>query len=303
MMTPHTFTRLTRRLAGAALITAALGAGSTLFAQAPAAPAAPAAGRQGGAAAPAVPAAPPTAKAQAPTDFTGWWVAVITEDWRFRMMTAPKGDFSSVPLNAEGQRVTREWDIAKDIARGEQCKPYGAANIMRMPTRLHITWQDEQTLKIEADNGTQTRLLHFDAKAKAPVVPDWQGFSLAHWEGTYEGQGAAVFTGGQAGAQNLLRPGLTGSLVVETSRMRPGYLRRNGVPYSGNTKMTEYLDRTREANGDSWLTVLTVIEDPTYLVMPFTLSTHFKREADGSKFQPRPCELVPPTATLPAPAR
>ena len=117
---------------------------------------------------------PSTPRALAPTDFTGYWVAVVTEDWRFRMMTPPKGDVSSIPVNAEGKRAAEAWDPAKDIAQGEQCRAYGAAGIMRMPVRLHITWQDDNTLKVDIDNGTQTRLLHFDANAKPPSAPEWQ---------------------------------------------------------------------------------------------------------------------------------
>src|ERR1051325_10871125 len=105
---------------------------------------------------------PPVAPQQAaPWDPTGYWVSIVSDEWRYRMLTPPKGNFDYVPLNAEGQRVVREWDPAKDEAAGEQCRGYGAGGIMRLPIRLHITWQDERTLKIDIDAGTQTRLLHF----------------------------------------------------------------------------------------------------------------------------------------------
>jgi hypothetical protein len=236
---------------------------------------------------------PQTPRGMAPTDFTGYWTAFITEDWRWRMLTAPKGDAASVPLNAEGIRVTNEWDIAKDIASGEQCRPFGAAGIMRLPVRLHVTWQDDSTFKMEIDNGTQTRLFHFDANTQPPQSPEWQGFSVARWETVPEGQGLAPAAGGQNAQRG---PALSGSLHVSTTRMRPGYLRRNGVPYSGNATLTEFLDRTNEPNGDSWLIVTSIVDDPQYLTMPFMVTTHFKREPDGTKFQPRPCELTPPAA-------
>ncbi|MBI4265313.1 MAG: hypothetical protein HY657_13125, partial [Acidobacteria bacterium] len=141
--------------------------------------------------------APATPRAAAPVDLTGTWVSVITEDWRFRMLTPPKGDFASLPLNAEGQRVGNEWDPARDIAAGDQCKAFGAIGLMRMPTRLRISWQDDTTLKIEADNGTQTRLFHFRSAggpvltAPAGEAPSWQGDSVAHWETQAEGSGVA----------------------------------------------------------------------------------------------------------------
>ncbi len=238
--------------------------------------------------------APPTARAVAPSDFTGYWVAVVTEDWRWRMMTPRKGDVASIPVTAEGRRAAESWDPAKDIAAGEQCRAYGAAGIMRMPVRLHIAWQDDNLLKIEIDNGAQTRLLHFDAKARPPEAPEWQGFSLAKWETVVEGQGQAPFAGGQAGGQNALAGNLSGSVRITTTRMRPGYLRRNGVPYSATAVLTEFLDRTDEPNGDSWLVLTSIVDDPQYLTMPLMLTTHYKREPDGSKFRSRPCEVTPP---------
>src|SRR5436190_21362567 len=116
----------------------------------------------------------------APIDLTGYWVSVVAEDWKFRMVTPKKGVYDSLMLNAEGRRVADTWDPPKDEAAGEQCRAYGAANIMRIPGRLHITWQDDDTLKIETDAGTQTRLLHF---SEAPAgEPSWQGSSKAEWE-------------------------------------------------------------------------------------------------------------------------
>ena len=243
--------------------------------------------------------ASPTARSSAPVDLTGYWVAAVTEDWRYRMVTPPKGDFASVPLNANGVKVGNEWDPAKDIAAGEQCRVFGAAGIMRMPIRLHVTWQDDRTLKMEIDNGNQTRLYHFDKSAQPPAQPGWQGFSVAEWETVQQGQGLAPAAGGGrggAGGFGASAPAgdpLSGSLKAVTTKMRPGYLRRNGVPYSGNAVLTEFLDHTSEANGDSWLVLTSVLDDPEYLQQNFMLTTHFKREPDGSKFSPRPCEVTP----------
>src|ERR1700691_205357 len=93
------------------------------------------------------PPAPLTPKANAPEDIAGYWVSLVTEDWRFRMVTPAKGDYASVPINPAGRKVADAWDPAKDEAAGDQCKSYGAAAIMRVPGRIHITWQDESTLK------------------------------------------------------------------------------------------------------------------------------------------------------------
>ncbi len=227
---------------------------------------------------------PPTPRAAAPVDFTGYWVSVVTEDWRWRMVTPIKGDFASIPLNAEGRKLGEAWDPAKDEAAGLQCKAYGAPAIMRVPGRLHITWQDDTTLKIETDAGTQTRVFHFGGQAPPNEPPSWQGYSAAQWEPPLRGSGLP-----QAGL-GATREGAHGrSLEVVTTHLRPGYLRKNGPPYSANTVLKEYYDLSKERNGDTWFVVTTIVEDPQYLTEPFVTSTNFKKEPDGSKFSPSPC--------------
>src|SRR6266571_3415842 len=116
-------------------------------------------------------------QAAAPIDLTGYWVSLVTDNWTYRVITPPKGDYLYLPLNAEARRIADTWDPAKDEAAGEQCKGYGPVGVMRMPTRLHITWQTANILKVETDTGTQTRLLHFGA-AEAQTGPrTWQGYS------------------------------------------------------------------------------------------------------------------------------
>jgi hypothetical protein len=243
--------------------------------------------------------APPpaaTPRRVAPTDFSGYWAAVITEDWRFRMVTPPRGDVSSIPVNDAGQKAASAWDPQKDIAAGEQCKAFGAGGVMRMPIRLRVSWQDDTTLKFETDNGQQVRLFRFGASEASRAEPQWQGQSLASWETVAEGQGIAPAGGGGGGGRGGANPAaqLSGSLKVVTTRMRPGYVRRNGVPYSGNAVLTEFFDRTDEPDGDAWLIVTSTLEDPTYLTQPLMTSTHFKREPDGSKWRQRPCEITLP---------
>jgi hypothetical protein len=219
--------------------------------------------------------APAAPKAAAPEDLTGYWVALVTEDWRYRMVTPAKGDYESVPLSAEGKMVADTWDPAKDEADGNQCKAYGAAAIMRVPGRLHIMWDNDTTLRIDTDAGTQTRLLHFGGQPPPNGKPQLQGYSAADWQIFGIGRGA---------------PPRGGYLKVETTQMRPGYLRKNGVPYSGNAVLTEYFTRVNESNGDSYLIVTSVVNDPQYLDGHFTTSTNFKKLSDASGWRPTPCK-------------
>src|SRR5437762_8148513 len=131
---------------------------------------------------------PPSARANAPFDPTGYWVAIISEDWRWRMVTPAKGDVVSIPLSAEGLRVAEAWDPAKDEAAGEQCRAYGAPGLMRGPTRLHITWQDDHTLQLESDYGKQVRMFRFGGTPAATAgAKGWQGVSTAEWIMSGEG--------------------------------------------------------------------------------------------------------------------
>lgn len=240
---------------------------------------------------PAVPEAPPTPRAMAPLDLTGYWVSVVTEDWRWRMMTPPKGDYPGVPFNAEGRKVANAWDLARDNASGNQCKAFGAAGIMRMPGRLHITWENDTTLRIDTDAGRQTRVVRFSGSQPVRGEPTWQGSSVGRWQMREDGAPRLDEAPPRARGGDT-RP--KGSLKVVTTGMRAGYLRKNGLPYSENAVLTEYFDR-HEDFGAEWFTVTTVVEDPKYLISPFVTTTHFKREPDGSKWNPQPCETPPPT--------
>jgi hypothetical protein len=225
---------------------------------------------------------PPTPRAAAPVDLTGYWVSLVTEDWRSRMTMPPKGDAESVPLNPEGRKAAQAWDPTKDESSSEPCKAYGAAGIVRRPGRIHITWQDDNTLKAEFDAGTQTRTFYFGAPQGQGG--DWQGISVANWDvpGTIMTRG-----GFGLGAGGALDRG--GALKVVTTKMKAGYFRKNGIPYSENAVMTEYYDRFDIPNGDSLLLVTTEVTDPMYLTAPFWTSTHFKKQNDSAGWNPSSC--------------
>jgi hypothetical protein len=236
----------------------------------------------------------------APIDLTGNWVSVVTEDWAVRMITPPKGDFVSLPLNAAGQAAGNAWDPARDQASGDACKAYAAPALLRIPGRLKIGWQDGgKTLRIDTDAGQQTRLLQF-AGAGPSGEAGWQGYSAAEWEyaGGFDparvptpGQGRGGRGGGNArgrGAPPATPQG--GALKVITTHIKPGYLRRNGVPFSKDAVMTEYFNVHHDPYGTDWMVVTTTLHDPTYLTVDYITSTNFKREPDDSKWRPRPCK-------------
>jgi len=248
---------------------------------------------------PALPPAP--GRVEAPIDLTGTWVSVVTEDWIYRMLTPAPGDYMSVPLNEAGAAIADAWDLEADNAASMQCRPYGAAAIMRMPTRLQIAWDDDFTLRIDADAGTQTRLIRFSDQGRRPLVSQmldgvdeersWQGYSVAEWENVMINRGVMARLSRRA-AEPTPPPG--GTLKVVTTQMLPGYLRANGIPYSEDAIVTEYFNRFGAPTGEEWFVVTTIVEDPLYLNQPYVTSSHFRREADDSRWNPMPCETWAP---------
>jgi hypothetical protein len=240
------------------------------------------------------------ARAAAPYDMTGYWVSEVTEKWRFRMVVPDKGDYTQVPLNPEGRKVANAWDPARDQARGEACKSYGAAALLQVPGRLHISWQDDSTLRLDTDSGTQTRLFHFGASRPPNAAPSWQGHSVAMWGGAEprdrrDGQGGPV----QDAAGRLVIAGAQRKepdyLKVVTTRMRQGYLQKNGVPYSGDALLEEYFDVFSDPyTRNTWLVMTTVVTDPRYLIEPLIMHAHFKKLPDASGWDPTPCRADEP---------
>ena len=224
-------------------------------------------------------------------DITGQWVSVINEDWRWRMVTPPRGDTASIPLNPAGIKLAAAWDLASDKARGDLCKAFGPPSLIRQPGRIRIRWENENTLLLEFDAGTQTRRFHFDNRPA--TARSRQGDSQARW--FRQPQNRGIFgRGGRA---------LGGSLDVVTANLSAGYLRPNGIPYGERAVVKEFFDTFSLPEDGAWLIVTTVVNDPEYLTQEFVLSSQFKKETDTSKWNPRPCNIAPPLVSPRAAAR
>jgi len=275
-------------IALALLATASLAASHAQAQQAPAAkpPAAQDSNQRGFGPNPFAPPPPPkiNPRTEGPLSIEGYWVSIVTEDWRYRMITPERGDYPGVPLNAAGRAIANSWDPDKDQASGNACKSYGAPALMRIPTRLHITWVDDDTMKVETDAGEQTRLLHFYSTPPANAAPSWQGYSVASFEGMRPRGFIVPVAAGAPGS----RPAQEGYMKVVTTDLKPGYLRKNGVPYGAKASVEEYFDSFTEA-GNTWLIVTSVVTDPEYLDGSFITSSQFKKQADATGWNPTPC--------------
>ena len=213
-----------------------------------------------------------TAQTVAPIDLTGSWVSVVTEDWMFRMVTPPKGQMLGVPVTGAARAAANAWDPAADEASGNACKAFGAAGVMRQPGTVRVSWQDDSTLKVETTAGTQTRIFNFGA-APAAAEPSWQGTSVASWEVAQTAAGAPR----------------RGNLKVVTTNLKPGYVRKNGVPYGAGTVLTEYYDSYKADNNDVWMVVTTQVHDPVNFTTDFITSTHFKKLGANAAWKPEAC--------------
>ena len=234
---------------------------------------------------------PRTAKSVAPIDVTGYWVSMIVDEWRFRV-TPQKGDIPYLPLNAEARKVALAWDPAKDEADGKACKAYGAVGLMQRPGRMHIVWTDDNTLKLDFDTGTQTRVFRFSAAPSDRGPASWQGYSSAAWVAPgnvmlFTGDTLVPALGGRG--RGPAGPPPTGTLRITTTNMLPGYVRKNGVPYSEKAVLTEHFNRVSGEQGDAYLVMTQFVEDSTYFNQPFIRTYTWKQVPDATGWDPTPC--------------
>jgi hypothetical protein len=225
------------------------------------------------------------ARADAPIDLTGTWVSIVSEDWRWRMTTPLIGDFANIPENEAAREIGMAWTPETNV--GNECIAYGAPGIMHRPGRIKISWEDDITLKMEFDAGMQTRMFYFD-ETMAPGAPSRQGHTLAKWEDPP----APTSVNGLRIGQTRRVGTTTRSLEALTSNLIPGYLRKNGIPHSDQTKVTEYFDLFETPAGVTWFVDTIIVEDPVYLMEPWVTTMHFMKETDDSKWNPQECFVM-----------
>lgn len=208
----------------------------------------------------------------------GQWVAIVNEDWLWRMRVAERGDFTSIPYNDRAREVGMAWD---ESMLGS-CLQYGAAGLLRQPLRLRIEWESEDVIRLETDYGQQTRRFIFNEPAPANTPSSLQGYSMAMWD--YDPAPAG------RGRPPVPFNERWGSLKVETSHLTAAWLRSNGAPVSDQATLTEYFDVFEDPTGQDWLVATVIVHDPVYLNQDFVTSSHFRRDTTNG-WDPRPCGM------------
>ena len=206
-------------------------------------------------------------------DLTGYWVSVITEDWKYRMVTPKNGVFDSLPLNGEGRKIGTSWDPAKDEAAGEALQGLhgGQRDAAARPHAHHLARRQYAADRHRCRNADAAAAIRIRAAA-----------------GSQAGRATRSRSGSTRPAAAAAAPRL-GNLKVVTTNLRAGYVRKNGAPHSDKAVVTEYFDLNSLPNGDTWLTITTKVEDPVYFTRPYITTTDFKKLPSAAGWNPTPC--------------
>jgi hypothetical protein len=179
-------------------------------------------------------------------DLSGRWTPLYHEDELERTDPGPSvGDYLGFPINEAERRRADSWDVSLVSLLEHQCIPHPASYSMRGPTTLNIsTRKDPVTGQIiayviEGTYGRATRTIWMDGRPHPSefALHTWAGFSTGVWEGD--------------------------TLTVETTHLKAGYLRRNGINHTDEVKVTEHFNLH-----DRYLTLTSIREDPAYLTEP-----------------------------------
>ncbi|PYR81839.1 MAG: hypothetical protein DMF87_03795 [Acidobacteria bacterium] len=207
-------------------------------------------------------------RAYAQIDFSGVWAPIFHEDQPERVPGPDVGDYAGLPINDAARMKADTWDASILTLPEHQCKPHPSTYGFRGVGNLRI-WLDfdDATQKLIKINTQiqwmeQKREIWMDGRPHPPdyAAHTWQGFSTAHWEGPV--------------------------LVVDTTHLKQGWMRRNGLALSDRATMEERFIR----HGDL-LTHIFMITDPVYLTEPLVKSNGFRLTANGI-VDPYPCESV-----------
>ena len=204
-----------------------------------------------------------TSAARSVPDLQGVLIPIFEpEDRLYRFDGPALGDFSGLPLNDAGLAKASEYTPDTQYLPENQCKPHSPPYIMRSALRWEIL-QEPDVVTFNMESFEQVRTIYLDGPDPPPDAKRTpMGHSVGHWEGQ--------------------------TLVVNTSHFEEGYIRRNGAPHSDRAHLTERL--TRDGN---YLLIMITLEDPVYLLAPFTRVIAHRYESD-LKIRPYPCEVRPP---------
>jgi hypothetical protein len=210
-------------------------------------------------------------------NLVGYWNPLFHEDVDERIPGPSIGDYLGLPINDAARLRAESWDASLLSMPEHQCKPHPSTYGFRGVGALRI-WEDrdedtQRLVKIHTHIAWQEqhRVIWMDGREHPPdyAPHTWQGFSTGSWEGDV--------------------------LVVKTTHLKAGWMRRNGLPLSDRATMTDRFHRYGDV-----LTHVMIVEDPVYLTEPLVKTNGFLFSPNGT-MTPYPCEPV--TEVLRAPGQ
>jgi glyoxylase-like metal-dependent hydrolase (beta-lactamase superfamily II) len=188
-------------------------------------------------------------------DISGYWTSPLQEDAMERGAGPELGDYGGFPINEAARLFALSYDASRVTLRHHQCDGYvGPYSIRSIGNARAWEERDSHTQRLIAIHWyNQTfeghRTIWMDGRPHPPAYAPhtWMGFST----GRFVGQ----------------------ALEVQTTHLKQGWLRRNGLPESDQATVVEFFVR----HGDH-LTHTSVISDPVFLAEPEVRSTDFARQ-------------------------
>ena len=205
------------------------------------------------------------APAAAQVNLEGYWNPLYDEDWLERIPGPDVGDYAGLPITDAARRRANTWDASLLTLPEHQCKPHPSTYGFRGVGQLRI-WEERDPasqrlvkLNTHIQWQEQRREIWMDGRSHPSEFEPhtWQGFSTGHFEGDV--------------------------LVVQTTHLKAGWIRRNGLPLSDEATMTERFIRYGDV-----LTHVVMIEDPVYLSEPLVKTNGFAALPNGF-MEPYPC--------------
>jgi len=203
-------------------------------------------------------------------DLSGEWAPNLLEDWFERLPGPALGDYTGIPLNEAGRQKADTWDAATLSQPERQTQPHPAVYSFRGPNP-HLRWEQirhSETgeligYRTSGTYGRADRTIWLDGRPHPSdyALHTWSGFSTGRW--------------------------VDSTLIVTTTHMKAGTLRRNGVPSSAYAVMTEYWFRQ-----GTLLTMVSYVQDPIYLEEPFIRSQSWILNPSQEVGPPIPFESV-----------
>ncbi|HEU4690706.1 MAG TPA: MBL fold metallo-hydrolase, partial [Vicinamibacterales bacterium] len=210
--------------------------------------------------------------ALAQVDLTGMWAPIFHEDQIERIPGPDVGDYAGLPINDAMRMRADSWDASLLTLPEHQCKPhpstYGFRGVGNLRISAEVNEKTQSIVKLHTHIQwqEQKRDIWMDGRPHPPeyAAHTWQGFSTAQWEGNV--------------------------LVVKTTHLKAGWIRRNGLLITDQATMTE-----RFIRHGNYLTHVYLIEDPNYLTEPLIKTSGFQL-VQNPAMQPYPCY---PTVEVP----